>query len=145
MTGADAELEWLRHREELRAMPQRYARAIDARDIDEVAALFDPDGTVDGARGATSVVDYIAMLRASPPAFSTTMHVLGDPLITLDVGDTVAKLDTYAVVHQLDHADGTRDDTMLGIHYVDDVVRQGERWLISHRQARILWQRTLKR
>src|SRR5207237_4496871 len=95
----DARLEWLAQREDLRSLPQRYARAIDARDIDAVAALFDPEGTVDGARGPASVPDYVEMLRQSGPAFQTTMHVLGDPLISHEPGSATAHLDTYAVVH----------------------------------------------
>ncbi len=37
--------------EALRGLPQCYARAIDARDIDAVGALFHPDAEVEGMRG----------------------------------------------------------------------------------------------
>ena len=141
MTAGDDRLEWLAQREELRALPQRYARAIDARAIDAVAALFDPAGTVDGARGASSVPGYIDMLRQSGPTFHTTMHVLGDPLITHEPGSDTAHLDTYAVVHQLDRIDGSGGDATLGVRYLDEVVHRCGRWVIRHRQARILWHR----
>ena len=141
MIDGDARVEWLAQREDLRSLPQRYARAIDARDIDAVAALFDPEGTVDGARGPASVPDYVEMLRQSGPAFQTTMHVLGDPLISHEPGSATAHLDTYAVVHQLDKVDGSGGDATLGVRYLDDVVQRGGRWVIRHRQARILWHR----
>ena len=43
--------EWLIDLELLRQFPQRYARAVDGRDHAALAALFDPDGSVDGTRG----------------------------------------------------------------------------------------------
>lgn len=144
---SDNEQRWLRDCEALRALVQQYSRAIDARDIDAVAALFDPEGRVDGVRGSSSVPDYLAGLRGSPPAGSS-MHVLGDPLIELDPGADVARLDTYAVVHQIG-APGTDTHTMLGIRYIDEAVRVADadslhgRWLIRHRATTLLWARSL--
>ena len=54
----------------LRALDQRYSRAIDARDMDELTALFDPAGSVNGARGSSSVPDYLEMTRTSPACSS---------------------------------------------------------------------------
>jgi hypothetical protein len=65
------------------------------------------------------------------------MHVLGDPLIELD-GDT-ARLDTYAVVHQLG-GEGQGDMT-LGIRYLDEAVRSGDGWVIRRRTASTVFMR----
>jgi hypothetical protein len=129
----------------LRALAQRYSRAIDARDIDQLTALFDPDGSVDGARGTSSVPDYLELTRTSPRVFEQSMHVLGDPLIEYAEGSDTARLDTYAVVYQLGRveADGIKGggDMVLGIRYLDDVVRIDGTWRIHHRQAVMLWSR----
>ena len=124
----------------LRALNQRYSRAIDARDMDELTALFDPAGSVDGARGSSSVPDYLEMTRTSPRVFEQSMHVLGDPLIEHTEGSDTARLDTYAVVYQLGRVEGG-DDMVLGIRYLDDVRRVGGVWRIHHRQAVMLWAR----
>ena len=137
----DALVAWLRDVEELRSLPQRYARAIDARDIDGLALLFHPDGVVDGMRGSSPVPAYIDGLRDAKRVFESSMHVLGDPLISHEPGSATAHLDTYAVVHQLDKVDGSGGDATLGVRYLDDVVQRGGRWVIRHRQARILWHR----
>jgi len=108
----DPTLGWLRDVEALRQLPQRYARAIDARDIDAVGRLFDPDGTVDGVRGSARVPAY---------------------------------LDTYAVVHQLRPPESPDPDMMLGMHYLDDVVRRDTAWLIHHRRSTMLWSRPMPR
>jgi hypothetical protein len=44
-------LAWLNDLELLRRLPQRYARAVDARDHDALARLFFADGVMVGARG----------------------------------------------------------------------------------------------
>jgi hypothetical protein len=124
----------------LRALTQRYSRAIDARDMDELTALFDPAGSVDGARGSSSVPDYLEMTRTSPRVFEQSMHVLGDPLIDFVAGSDTAHLDTYAVVYQLGRVD-RGGDMVLGIRYLDDAVRIDGEWRIHHRQAVMLWSR----
>jgi hypothetical protein len=138
---ADPTLTWLRDLEELRKLPQRYARAIDARDIDAVGALFHPEGVVDGARGTAAVPAYLDGFRNAPKVFESSMHVLGSPLIDLVPGGDTARLDTYAVVYQLRAAGSPEGDLVLGVRYLDDVVRQGDTWVIMHRRAVSLWAR----
>ena len=123
---------------ELRALPQRYARAADERDIEKLAALFHPQATVAGTRGEQTLVEWLDTMRA-PRTFPTSMHVLGDPLIALPEGDEAGELDTYAVVYQLG-GEGQSDLT-LGIRYLDSVVRHNGRWVIKARRATTVWMR----
>ncbi len=132
---------WLADLEQLRRMTQRYARAVDTRDIDAVAVLFHPDGSVDGARGTSLVPAYIDGMRNAPRIFDSGMHVLGDPLIDLERGADEARMDTYAVVYQFRPPDSTEPDLVLGIRYLDELVRHEGQWLIFHRQAVNLWMR----
>lgn len=134
-------VQWLEDREELRALTQRYSRAIDERDHDVLATLFHPEGSVDGVRGPSTVSDYLAGLRATTPEGSS-MHVLGEPLIDLPPGADEGTLDIYAVVHQIPASAGGAH-RMLGIRYVDRVVRRDGGWAIFHRQSRMLWAREL--
>ena len=70
------------------------------------------------------------------------MHVLGEPLIELRPGADDARLDTYAVVHQIP-ASAEDAHRMLGIRYLDRVMREGGAWRVIHRQARMLWAREI--
>jgi hypothetical protein len=137
----EPDLVWVADMERLRALPQRYSRAIDARDIDAVAELFDPEGNVDGARGSMAVPAYLDNLRNAERVYERSMHVLGDPLIEHDMNSDTARLDTYAVVYQLRPAGSSDADLTLGMRYLDDVVRKDGRWLITHRQTTTLWTR----
>jgi len=124
--------------EELRALVQRYARAVDRRDLDALAELFRPDATLVGSRGAQTLEEWLDTMRG-PRAFPTSMHVLGDPLIALDGSATEATLDTYAVVYQLSEPGSGAGDLTLGINYLDRAVLADGRWAISHRESRTLW------
>jgi hypothetical protein len=126
--------------EELRSLLQRYARAADERDVDALAALFHPEAEVTGARGTQGIDEWLDTMRA-PRTFPTSMHVLGDPLITLEPGAGRATLDTYAVIYQLSDLGSDGGDLTLGIRYLDDVERLSVGWVIRRRTARTLWMR----
>ena len=125
--------------DELRTLVQRYARAADERDIDALRSLFHADATIQGTRGAQTVEEWLDAMR-QPSPFSAGMHLLADPLIELD-GDDAALLDTYAVVFQIGDRDAGQSDLTLGIRYLDEAARDGDRWVIRRRTARTLWMR----
>jgi SnoaL-like domain len=134
--------EWLIDLELLRRFPQRYARAVDDREHDALAALFDPDGTVDGTRGTQAVPEYLESMRNLPRSFTSSMHLIADPLIDFEAGADSAHLDTYAVVFQTGPVSGEGGDLTLGMRYVDDMIRCDGVWRIHHRVATMLWMRT---
>ena len=126
--------------DEVRNLVQRYARGADERDVDALTALFHPDAVLVGARGTQTLAAWLESMRA-PRTFPSSMHLLGDPLITLAASGEGGTLDTYAVVYQLGDAAAGHQDLTLGIRYLDDVVRHEGRWVIRHREARTLWTR----
>ena len=126
--------------DELRALVQRYARAVDRRDLEALAGLFRADATIVTTRGTQPVDGWLDTL-AGPRAFPTSMHLLGDPLISLGEDGARAHLDTYAVVYQLGDPGSGSADLTLGINYLDDVVSEDGHWLIAHRESRTLWMR----
>lgn len=126
--------------DELRGLLQRYARAVDAVDLDALSELFRPDAVLVGARGTQTFEEWLETMRG-PWAFPTSMHVLGDPLITLGGNGTEATLDTYAVVYQLSDPDSGRGDLTLGINYRDDAVLEEGRWRIARRESHTVWMR----
>ena len=128
--------------EELRALNQRYSRAVDDRDVGELERLFRADAVITGVRGEQTFAEWIETIRG-PRSFPVSMHVLGEPLIHLAVGDDqprTARLDTYAVVYQIG-GEGQSDMT-LGIRYFDDVERtDAGDWVIARRDVKMLWMR----
>ena len=119
--------------EAIRALNQRYARAVDERDLVTLAALFHDEAEITGARGRLDKEAWLETMRA-PRTFPVSMHLLGDPLIEL-VNDDHARVDTYGVVHQLSD-DG---QLTLGIRYLDELVLLDGSWRIRRREARTLF------
>jgi len=124
--------------EQLRALGQRYARAADDRDYDAMAELFHPDAVIEGLRGTSPIDEYLAAAREAPPSFEASMHVLGDPLVELEPGADIARLDTYAVVFQVNALVGG-GNMSLGLRYLDEVERRDGVWRIRHRVVRMRW------
>jgi hypothetical protein len=126
--------------EELRALLQRYARAVDNRDMDALTVLFHPEAVIVGSGGSQALDEWLATMRA-PRAFPRSMHVIADPLIALGDDGASADLDSYAVVFQLsDPASGGADLT-LGIRYLDHAVVHEGTWVFRRREATTLWMR----
>ena len=126
--------------DDLRALLQRYARAVDDRDLDALAGVFLPTAVIEGVRGSQTLDEWLAGM-AKPRTFPVSMHVLGEPLVAVDEDAGTATLDTYAVVYQLGDAAAGQQDLILGIRYFDDVVVHEGRWVIRRRTARTLWMR----
>jgi hypothetical protein len=126
--------------DELRALLQRYARAADDRDVEQLAALFHPDAELIGARGTQSLDEWLDTMQG-PRTFPSSMHMLGEPVIDLAESADRASLDTYAVVYQLGDTQAGQGDLTLGIRYLDVAVRHEGRWVIRRRTAETLWMR----
>jgi hypothetical protein len=139
VSAGDLALRHVLDLEQLRALGQRYARAVDGRDHAALAGLFTTDATIDGLRGSAPIAEYLETVRSTPPAFETSMHVLGDPLITLEPGTDSAALDTYAVVYQIASLAPGGTGMTLGIRYHDAATRVGDAWRIRHRRTELLW------
>ncbi len=127
--------------EEIRSLTQRYARAVDVKDIDAVGALFHPEAHVEGVRGAAPIGPYLEAMRNAPAVFAGSMHVLGDPLVAFTAGADEASTDTYAVVYQLRDPGAPEGDLTLGMRYFDTLVRHEGAWMITHRRTATIWMR----
>lgn len=119
---------------------QRYARAVDSRDVEALVALFHPDAEIAGTRGSQSLEEWLDTMRA-PRTFPSSMHVLGDPLIAYREGSDEATADTYAVVYQLGDQSAGQGDMTLGMRYLDRLVLDGDRWVIRSRSSTMVWMR----
>jgi hypothetical protein len=126
--------------EELRALLQRYARAVDERDLHLLGTLFHPEAEISGSGGAKNLEEWLDTMRG-PRAFPQSMHLFSDPLIELDQGNEAAHLDTYAVVHQLSDPTTGHADLTLGIRYIDTVEKYRGSWVFRRREANTLWMR----
>lgn len=143
---SDHTLQWLSDRTALRDLVDAYARRVDRRDAQAVAALFTADGRLvsrlHGAADDAPIVrrgrDEIAgALVAGLERYISTTHVVGGQVVDID-GDG-ATGDTVCLAHHLYDAAGVRRMLVMAVRYTDRYARQAGGWAFAERQLRLDW------
>ncbi|MBI1816633.1 MAG: nuclear transport factor 2 family protein [Deltaproteobacteria bacterium] len=116
----------------------RYARGVDARELESVAALFVAGAAYSGRLGIGTIETALARLRISLGRFQRTMHVVDHQLIEIN-GDR-ADSETYATAYHRPIGSAPTDFT-VGVRYLDALARRGGAWLITRRVVEMEWQR----
>jgi 3-phenylpropionate/cinnamic acid dioxygenase small subunit len=137
MRRAADPLRELQDRAAIHDLMMRYARGVDRRDLELVAACFAPNAGYEGALGVGTIAVALDALRDRLQRYRTTMHCMANQLVELD-GDR-ASCETYAIVYHRLEAEA--QDYVVGVRYLDDLARHGEGWWIVHRTARLEFQR----
>jgi hypothetical protein len=136
----EAEVRRLVDEREVAKVILRYARGIDRRDFDLVWSCFAPDAYVKGSSFSGPLREYLPNLLSGVERFGATMHFMGNQLREVD-GDT-AHTETYAIAHHFADAEGEVEALIMGVRYIDDLVRgEDGRWVIRHREAIADWRR----
>jgi SnoaL-like domain len=127
----------LRDRSDIRDVVLRYARGVDRRDLELVAACFTPDAAYQGTLSSTSIGDALRSLARSLERYESTFHFLGNQLVELR-GDE-ADCETYAVAYHRARAGTGGGDLTVAVRYLDQLVRVGSAWRIRGRRAETVW------
>lgn len=118
----------------------RYADGLDRRNFDEVWRCFAPDAYVTGSAFSGTVSDYLPRLIEGVRSFGATQHLMANQLRRVD--DDSAHTETYAIAHHFFDPAGEREALVMGVRYVDDLVRSSDgRWVITSRRADAMWRR----
>ncbi|HSP96981.1 MAG TPA: nuclear transport factor 2 family protein [Candidatus Dormibacteraeota bacterium] len=117
----------------------RYARGVDRRDLNLVASCFAAGAAYDGSLGTGGIDVVLAALRERMPRYRTTMHFLTNPLIEVD-GDR-ASSETYALVYHRLESEDDAEDFIVGVRYLDELVRRPDGWRIISRRTAMEFQR----
>lgn len=141
--GDDEALRWLRDRELIRDLPQRYAHGIDTDDWNKVASVFHPQCQVEGTLESNAIRPYLASLEPGVKQYEATLHFMGNQFVEFDDPPNHASCETYAVAYHIESADSPHPDLVMGVRYCDAVVRVPELddWRIIHRKVIRQWHR----
>jgi hypothetical protein len=138
--GDELTLGELRDRAAIRDLLMRYGHAVDRRDFDRVAACFTPDAGYAGSLGEGDIAGALRALRERMQRFESTMHFISTQVIEL-AGDR-ARCETYALVyHRTGSVEEGEQDLIVGVRYLDELVRHSLAWRICRRVAKVEWQR----
>ena len=112
-------------RDALRRRVERYATAVDRRDLEAAAACFVPEGRL-------TVGDLGRLSR-----YEVTAHLLGHS--NHDVDGDRATGESWCRAHHVYEEGGVRRDWIMEIRYLDRYVRSGEGWRIEDRHLVVEW------
>jgi 3-phenylpropionate/cinnamic acid dioxygenase small subunit len=120
----------------------RYARAVDDRDLDGVAACFLPDAAYEGALGRGTVTTALRSLGDAMARYDVTMHLMGAYVVTVE-GDR-AESRTHCVAHHVLRPASAGRHLTVGVTYHDSMVRRPDGWRIAARRVDTRWRRELE-
>jgi uncharacterized protein (TIGR02246 family) len=130
----------------LRDLVDAYARHVDRRDAEAVAALFTVDGRLvsrlHDAGTDNPIVrrgrDEIAQaLVAGLERYVATTHIVGGQVVTME-GDG-ASGHTVCLAHHVYENDGSRRLLVMAVRYTDRYARQEGGWGFAERQLHLDW------
>lgn len=117
----------------------RYSRALDRRDWAEVASCFVSGAYADYGLFKGDIDEVVASIRQGLELFDRTMHFMEPRVIELS-GDT-ARAETYAQAYHRRTDGGKRKELLVRLRYLDELVRDGEGWLIQRRTVEYVFGR----
>jgi hypothetical protein len=128
----------------LRALVDRYASAVDARDADAFAALFTPEAVlaVYEHEGDDPVVEYrghaaLREVMGLLQTFSATFHLMANHLCELGPSDATGE--TYCMAHHLTESEAAATDLVMYIRYRDAYARTPDGWRFARRDVLRQW------
>lgn len=141
MTDSDlaTTVRWLKDRELIRELPQRYAYGVDADDWELVASVFHEDARIAGTLQSAPKQEYLSALEPGVKQYPATLHFMGNQYVDVD-GDS-GRVETYAVAYHMEADDSPYDDLVMGVRYQDEVVRVDDGWQILRRSVVKQWHR----
>ncbi len=119
---------------EIQDLLVRYSHAVDSRELDRLDEVFTADARVDFTATGGPEGDLAStkrFLADALPVFASTQHMLGASLINVD-GDTAQVRTTCHNPMVL--AGAARAGWVIGLWYVDALVRTDDGWRIRHRR-----------
>ena len=109
---------------DLRALVERYATAVDARDFDRLADVFVADGVLVTPTGERAGLDAIQAAMQSLHRYDSTDHIVGGSTVEIDGSTAAGQVD--CVAHH--YTDGGATDRVMQITY-HDTMYQPDHWV----------------
>ncbi|MGE4652306.1 MAG: nuclear transport factor 2 family protein [Myxococcota bacterium] len=132
-----ANMRWLRDREQLKMLYQRYAFGVDSRNFEIVRSVFHPDCRVSGTLEEGALDPYLEGIEEGLQQWEATMHFMGNQYVEID-GDR-GHVETWVVGYHMEAEGSPIDHVILGLRYQDDVVRVADDWKIIRRNTVKQW------
>jgi len=133
----EANVRWLRDREQIKDLYHRYSYGVDTMNFDLVRSVFHPDAKVKGTLEEDSLDTYLVGIEGGLTQWQATMHFLGNQYVRIE-GDT-GFVENWVIAYQIEEEGSPLQDLVLGLRYQDEVVRVADDWKIMRRTTVKQW------
>jgi hypothetical protein len=119
----------LEDKDSIRDLLATYCVCMDNGRWSEMAALFTPDGDWNGTVGRTAIETKVAAIVPSPEIGPKRIHFLSNVIVRINGAEAVAT-SNWLVIR------ASANGPIVGAAgtYHDDLIRQGDAWLIRRRR-----------
>jgi ketosteroid isomerase-like protein len=124
-------MEELLARDDMRQLAERYALAVDGKDVDTLAGLFVED--VDNGRHGQGRAGVRRFYDERLRLFHCSMHLVGNHVIDFDSDDRASGIVYCRAQHHAAESDHWFD---IALAYFDAYERHGDRWYFRRRRVR---------
>jgi hypothetical protein len=139
MAEAMGELETLLVERSITRVLLEYARAVDRRDYEGVAACYWPDAHDRHADFSGDAVAYVAWLREVLPPIAVSTHRFTNVLIDVVSTDLATSESWCCNTLVFRDAAGDEQHTTSHLRYLDRIERRGGAWRIADREVVTDW------
>lgn len=140
LTELTQALETLSDESAIRALPHKFARALDRNDPQTIRDCFHPDGTDDHGMFKGSVDEFVPWVMAELETYQRTQHHITTQ--NIKVSGRKAGCESYFYGHHvIDTPDGEIQMIVSG-RYLDLMEKRDGTWKISRRTCMVDWSHT---
>ena len=126
-------------REEVKAIPHRFARGLDRVDRALIESCFHPDGVDDHGFYKAGAKDFCDWVMEQLEKFDASQHVIGTQNVEV-TGDKAACESYFVAIHLMPSPDGPKELTVAG-RYLDQMEKHEGEWKIKLRRCVFDWNR----
>jgi ketosteroid isomerase-like protein len=135
----DPTLQSLLDRLAIRDLRYQYAQGLDRRDFDRAVACYAPDAHFQMPDSEFHGRDAIRQTVTGLARYNTTMHFMGNHLAEINADRATSE--TYCTAYHFYDRDGAEQQYVMGMRYLDQLVRTPDGWQIVDTFAHIDWLR----
>lgn len=139
MADMNQQLTSLLDKEEIRAIPHRFARGLDRCDRSLIESCFHEDGYDDHGFFKGSAPEFCDWVMEELKKYDASQHIISTQNVELDGSSAVCE-SYFLAFHLVPTPDGTKEVIAAG-RYVDAMQKRDGEWKISHRTCIFDWNR----
>lgn len=139
LSEINAKLATMLDREEVKAIPHRFARGLDRCDRSLIESCFHPDGIDDHGLFKGNAKEFCDWVMVELKKYEASQHLIATQ--NVEVSGSKAACESYFIaVHIVPNPEGSKEVIVAG-RYLDELEKRDGVWKLTHRRCVFDWNR----